>query len=102
NGISVCMLNNEKALKLKGVLEQNMTIEEVDYNIVVNGNTCLRHPTEKGKKWDRYMEAYKNDKIEDLATRYRKSNVKGRLRSKIKLLIPLKWVDAIKKRVYGR
>ena len=102
NGISVCMLNSENALKLKGVLEKNMTIEEVDYNIVVNGNTCLRHPTEKGKKWDRYMEAYKNDKIGDLAIRYRKSNVKGRLRAKIKLLIPLNLVNKIKKSIYGR
>ncbi|MBE6605464.1 MAG: 4Fe-4S dicluster domain-containing protein [Ruminococcaceae bacterium] len=97
NGISVCMLNTEKATKLSCVLKGSMIMEEVDYNAVVNGNTCLRHPTNKGIKWDKYMEAYKNGGISTLAKQYRKNNFKSRLRGNIKLHMPLKLFKYIKK-----
>ncbi|MBR5542773.1 MAG: Coenzyme F420 hydrogenase/dehydrogenase, beta subunit C-terminal domain [Oscillospiraceae bacterium] len=97
NGISVCMFNNEKAMSLLSVLSSKMTTEEVDYNAVVNGNTCLRHPTVKGTKWDKYMDACKNGRISDIAKQYRKNNLKGRLRSNMKLHMPLGLFNLIKK-----
>lgn len=89
NGVSLCTLNSEKALSLLSILENKLFLEEIDYQIAVDGNTCLRNPTVKGNQWNRYMEALKNDDIETIAKNYIHKNRKFILKEKIKLLIPL-------------
>ncbi|MBQ4145030.1 MAG: Coenzyme F420 hydrogenase/dehydrogenase, beta subunit C-terminal domain [Clostridia bacterium] len=97
NGTSLCLINSQKAEKILPYLEEKLIFNEIDYDIAVKGNTCLRKPTEKGVKWETYMQACKNDEISLLAERYRKRNKKERLRWKIKLLIPISVFKFVKK-----
>lgn len=89
-GISLCTLNSDKALELLPILEKSLTLDEIDYQIAVDGNTCLRSPTKKGSKWEQYMNAFENDNIKSMATSYVKRNRKRILKEKLKLMIPLK------------
>lgn len=102
NGISVLTINTPKAQNILEVLSQKLIMEKVDYKIVIAGNTCLRHPTPKGAKWDEYMQAVKNDAIPDIAYKYRSKNKKKILRGTIKLLIPIKIIQLINKRKYRK
>lgn len=97
-GTSVFTINTPNAEKWLNVLTEKLGCEEIDYNIAVNGNTCLRHPTPKGEKRELYMDAIKNNKIEELALRYRKSKRKLIIREKLRLLIPNSIFISIKKR----
>ncbi len=89
-GISLCTLNSEKALGLLPMLESSLTLDEIDYRIAVDGNTCLHTPTKKGSKWEEYMHAFKNDDIQAMANSYAKRNRKRIFKEKLKLMIPLK------------
>ncbi len=97
NGTSVFTANTQKALSFLDVLFGKLIYEEIDYKIAVNGNTCLRHPTVKGEKYDKYMQALKDNKIEELALRYKQNNKKFILRGKLRLIIPLSVFKYIKK-----
>lgn len=90
NGTSLCTFNTPASLKLISTISKYLFLEEIDYNVAVNGNTCLRHPTVKGDKWDEYMLAIKNDEIPKIAQKYLKTNKKRIIRGKIKLMIPIK------------
>ena len=87
-GMSVFTINNAEAEKWLPILAKNMSFEEIDYNIAINGNHCLRHPTFSGEKRELYMDAIKNDKIDELALKYRKKNKKSIFVEKLKLMIP--------------
>lgn len=102
NGISVLMINNKRVSDLIDVLSQKLMLEKVDYEIVVAGNTCLKHPTLKGKKWEKYMQAIKDDKVTEIAGRYRAANKKKILRGTIRLLVPIKMVQYLNKRKYRK
>lgn len=97
NGTSVFTVNNEKAIKLLDIISKNLIFDEVDYNTVVNRNTCLHKPTPEGKKRDLYMQALKDDKIEEIALRYRKNNKKTIIIEKLKFAIPVSVFNSIKK-----
>ena len=97
NGTSLCLINSKKAETMLPCLGEKLVLDEIDYQLAVKGNTCLRQPTSKGEKWDIYMQACKDDEISLLAEKYRKRNRKERLRWKIKLLIPITVFKFIKK-----
>lgn len=98
NGISAFTINNPSKIDLENVLNEKMVMEEVEYSLVVKGNTCLRNPTKKGKQWEKYMQAIKDDKISTIAKQYRKEN-KGRiLREFIRLRVPYCIIKYLKKR----
>lgn len=101
NGVSLCALNTEKAVALASVLGEKMHLQEIDYNIAVAGNRCLHAPTEKGKKWELYMQAFKEDKIPEIAARYKKSHKKVILRNRLKSLVPTSVFMAVRKKKYG-
>ncbi len=100
NGISVLIINTPKAQVLTEVLSKQLILEKVAYETVVAGNTCLRHPTLKGAKWEDYMQAVKNDTISDMARKYRSKNKKKILRGTIKLLVPISILQRMNKRKY--
>lgn len=87
-GASVFTINNTKAEKWLQVLAEKLNFEEIDYILAVEGNHCLRQPTLKGKKRMLYMESIKNDTIEKVALKYRKSHKKQIIIDKLKLLLP--------------
>ncbi len=76
-------------------------MQEIDYNIAVEGNRCLHAPTEKGEKWDAYMKAFKEDKIPVIAAKYKKSHRKIILRTRLKALVPTRVFVSVRKKKYG-
>ncbi len=101
-GVSICTLNTDKAISLFQYLSEHLFLQEIDYNIAVKGNRCLHKPTEKGDKWDLYMDALKNDNIKNVAERYIKKNKKKILREKLKMFVPYKIFTLIRKKKYGQ
>ncbi len=89
DGTSIFTINNERSMKWLDILSKNLIYEKIDYSIAVNGNTCLQNPTPRGKERDIYMQALRDDKIEELALKYQKNNKKTIMREKIKLSVPL-------------
>jgi len=89
NGISICTLNNEKAIALLPVLSERLTMEEIDYRDAISGNTCLHDPTAQSPKWQTYMDALKADEVARLAQGYIKKNRMRILRGRLKLALPL-------------
>lgn len=69
-GLSFVTFNTNKSLSIFEEINQRMDLESVDYSIVVQGNKCLRNPTKKGKFWDYYMKAYREDTIDVAAKQY--------------------------------
>lgn len=102
NGISVLTINTPTALGLVDMLSRKMVLDKIDYAVAVKGNHCLNRPTQKGKKWDYYMQAFKSNNIDHLAQRYRANNKKKILRGTIKLLVPIWVVNFMNKRKYRR
>jgi len=97
NGISLITVNNEKALRFFETLEASFVCDEVDYASACANNTCLRKPTDRGKRWEKYMEAYKNGEFERVAAKHQRINRKLILREKIKMNVPLRVFRFLKK-----
>ncbi len=97
-GTSLFTINTPNSAKWLDVLLEKLTCEEIDYTLAVQKNTCLRHPTPEGKKRDLYMQALKNDRIEDIALKYRRNKKKTIFRERIKLIIPAALFTRIRKR----
>ncbi len=102
NGVSLCTFNTERAMELYTFLTAQIAMQEIDYQVAVDGNRCLHAPTQKGDKWELYMEASKNNGIEALATRYIRKNKKKILRNKLKLYVPYGLFMRIRKKKYGK
>ena len=100
NGVSICTLNTNRAKSLYSVLSERLCLQEIDYQIAVNGNHCLRAPTPKGDKWDLYMDHLKKDSVEQIAKLYIQKNKKKIIRNKLKLLVPYGLFMRIRKRKY--
>ena len=98
NGISLLTLNTQKAIDLFPTLEKSLVTEEINYKIAVARNTCLHSPTKRGEKWDYYMQSFKDGNIDCVAKQYILKNRKEILKAKIKLLIPIKLFQIIKKK----
>lgn len=90
-GLSACMLNTEKALSYFDELSEKIKYEEVDYDIVVKGNGCLRKPTKRGNFRDYYMKAYREDKIDEAAEQYIQNRKKFIRRQKCLYILPYKF-----------
>jgi coenzyme F420-reducing hydrogenase beta subunit len=88
NGLSTLLFNTQKALNLMRYLSEKMNLFEYDYEMAVSGNTCLREPTKRGARWGKYMEAIKNNTIDEMAKDYLRRNWKKVLVHKIKDKIP--------------
>lgn len=93
NGVSVFTINTSKALPFLDILSEKLILDKIDYQVAIQGNTCLRHPTAKGEKWEKYMQAAKNHEISKLAHSYRAKSKKKILRGKIKLLLPISIIN---------
>lgn len=70
NGLSALMFNSERSLGLSDEINKYLTLEEVSYDFVVNGNTFLKGPIKKGTYRDYYLTAYRNDTIKEAAEQY--------------------------------
>lgn len=101
-GVSICVFNTEKAMSIMPLLSDSLFLQEINYSIAVNGNHCLHAPTPKGEKWDLYMEALKNNNIEDVAGRYIRKNKKKILRNKLKMFVPYGFFAFVRKKKYGK
>ena len=97
-GTSVFTINTPNGEKWLNVLENSLNLEEIDYKLAVERNHCLHEPTAKGEKRELYMQAIKNDTLEDVALRYRRSKKKAIAREKLKLLVPASIFSYIRKR----
>ena len=97
NGTSIFTLNTPKAEKWFEVLSGNLNFEEIDYSLAVRGNHCLRQPTVVGEKRALYMDAIKNDTIDSLASRYRRSKKKLIHREKLIFMIPTRMFASLRK-----
>lgn len=90
-GISVLTFNTPHAIELTEALSSRLVMQEIDYDLAVAGNTCLRHPTARGAKRELYMRATESGDISSIAKRYRAKNRKKILRSFVKLHTPM-WI----------
>ena len=99
-GLSLCMINTPKAQSLLPELHQRLHLEEVDYNVAASGNYCLNAPTLRGQKWEEYMKAFENDRIPQIAKRYKKSHRKTILRSRLRQYVPINMFHFIRKIKY--
>ena len=97
-GISVCTVNTSHALDLLEKLSKNIVMEEINYEIAVNGNTCLRHPTAVGTKRNDYMRAVATGDISNIAKQYRKNNKIKIFRGFLKLHAPLWLLNSVEKK----
>lgn len=97
NGISIFTINTPSYLYLQDVLSKQLQMEEIDYSIAINGNTGLRTPTKKGKKWDIYTQAVKENKIMSLAKQYRAKNKIRIIRGFLKLHAPMFVINLLNK-----
>ena len=97
-GISVLTANTPRALELIEPLSNRLIMEEINYEVAVEGNTCLRHPTVRGAKRDLYVRAVRSGDISDIAKRYRAKNRKKILRGFIKLHTPMWVINAMNRR----
>lgn len=87
-GLSALMFNNDRALALYDALSEKLYLEKTDYEAVVQGNGCLRKPLSKGKQWDYYMKAFRNNTIGEAADRYKKKNKKQIIKQNILYMLP--------------
>ncbi len=101
NGVSLCTFNTENALDVFQAVSEYMNLEEIDYQLAVKGNHCLHAPTQKGNKWEKYMQAIKEDRISDMAHAYIRTHRKIILRNRIKLRVPLTVFNHIRQKKYG-
>ena len=97
NGTSLFTLNTPQAEKWFNILSENLNCEEIDYALAVKGNHCLHQPTAKGDKRELYMDAIKNDTIDNMALRYRRSKKKLILREKLRFMIPTRIFASLRK-----
>lgn len=100
-GVSFCALNTKKAQQVFAEIAGDVLADEVPYALVVKANHCLRAPTPKGTKWEAYMQAIKDDRIEKMALAYIKSHKKTIIRNKLKLRVPQSIFDFVRKCKYG-
>ena len=95
-GISCCLLNTEKAVRILSHLELNL--QEIPVDFIVNGNVCLRHPSKKGKNYEHCMDYMRNGRYGELDDELRRSiGRRVRLRRLLKVVLPLQCYGSIKK-----
>ena len=89
-GISCCLLNSSKAVEI--FKELPIHAEEVDINVIVQGNPRLREHGVKTKNWGPVMNSIRDKGFDDLAKTFKRSHRKAILKAKIKRLFlkPLK------------
>ncbi|MBQ3202565.1 MAG: Coenzyme F420 hydrogenase/dehydrogenase, beta subunit C-terminal domain [Clostridia bacterium] len=97
-GNSVCLLNTSRGMALLPFLSERMYVKEIDCNVAVAGNTCLRHPTPKGEKWEMYMQAFKDNEIDRVALQYCARNKRRVWKERLKLWIPGRLFVYLKRR----
>ena len=98
NGISLFTLNTDASLKILESLSEKLFLEEVDYSAAINGNTCLRHPTRKGRNREKCMKSLSENRIHEIAENYVKNNKKRIIIEKIKYTIPIRLYEALRRR----
>ena len=96
-GTSAFTLNTENAIELFDILRNKLVCTELDYSIIVRGNTCLRNPTPRGEKREMYMDALKENKITEIAQKYRKTHRKKRIAERIRHTLPIPVFNFIRK-----
>lgn len=84
-GVSCCLLNTEKAIKIFANL--NVNYEKVDSEIIVKGNKHLRTYSNKGKNWENVMNTIMLNGFDVLSSQFRKSHRKAFMKAIIKKLI---------------
>lgn len=91
DGISCCLLNTEKAINL--VEELLVNSEEVDTEIIINGNVHLRKPSRKGVLWESVMNEIRDNGFDYLYSQYKKTHRKAFVKAFIKgfILKPRKY-----------
>lgn len=90
NGISCCLLNIEKAVRILSHLELNL--QEIPVDFIVNGNVCLRHPSKKGENYEHCMDYMRHGRYGELDDELRRSiGCRVRLRRLLKVVLPLQW-----------
>ena len=97
-GTSIFTVNSKKGEEWLEVLEKEMNFEKIDYDMAAARNHCLHAPTQKGERRELYMQAIKDDRLEEMAKRYRKNKRKAILREKLKLLVPASIFNFIRTR----
>ena len=100
-GVSLCTLNTEAGMALRPELEKYLRLSEIDYEIAARSNHCLQAPTAVGTKREQYMAAIEEGHISRMAASYIRSHRKAILRSKLRMLVPLKLFVKIRKAKYG-
>ena len=97
-GISLFTINTDSAMKILEPLSEKLVLKEVDYSEAINGNTCLRHPTKKGRNREKYMKALSENRIQEVAENYVKHNRKRIVIEKIKYMIPIRLYKVLMRR----
>ena len=101
-GLSICTANTQKAIDTIPALSEKLHLIDVEYKIIVKGNKCLHMPTPKGKKWEQYMDALKQNEIPKIAKQYVIKNKKSIFRNKLRLYVPNFLFRAVRRNKYGK
>ncbi len=86
-GLSICLLNNSKYLKFKGLFNE-LILEIVGIDIAIKGNRQLKASEHKGEKWNQVMENCALGNFNEIVKKYLKDNRKRIIKSKITKRLP--------------
>lgn len=97
-GLSIFLMNTEKAAALYPQLAQRLNLEEInDIDAAIHTNGNLFRPSPKGEQYDRIMESYVNGTFEKLLEEHEKSQKKAARTERLKRLIPVSVYLALKR-----
>lgn len=88
DGLSTVLINTPKAKQFFDCISRKLLVAEYDYQISVKRNVGFHRPPSKGKSWELYMEATKNNSINEVAEAYRNHNRKRIVLGKLRNLVP--------------
>lgn len=84
NGLSVLLVNTEKANLLMSRLREKLSLQEVDYSIAVAGNECLRKPSTRGKRREHVLNLIVSGKSNQVYSEFKMRLLSSKIKRKIK------------------
>lgn len=84
-GVSCCLINNPKAIEVFKSI--NITAEEVNPDLIIQGNVHLRRTSPKGKNRETVLERIRTEGFKTMAKEYKKANSKLFIKAFVKKII---------------
>lgn len=95
-GLSVCLVNNEKAAGSFSEIIRYLNIEPVVTEIIIQGNGQLRMPIKQSHDWNYYMNALREGQINRVADNYVEQNKRAILKQKVVDSLPSSFITVLR------